>query len=91
MCFISGGDITNSRSLLGWRTCGEIMMATVKALIPGFFLTFVICAVMAHAEVHSAPLALERATLGQHDFYWSWPLFTVTFFLSRALYWVIGD
>ncbi len=64
-------------------------MGTVKALIPAVALTGVVSGILASGGTRGGVLALEHATLAQHSFYWSWPLFLVTAGIARALLWMM--
>lgn len=62
-------------------------MNAIKALIPGTLLTLLVSAVLAAQGVRSSSLALEHASIGQHHFYWSWPLFVIATALMLAFVW----
>lgn len=64
-------------------------MSTIKALIPGALLTFLISALLYNGGLRGGVFALQRAQMLDIDVIWSWPLFLATFALSRALLWMI--
>lgn len=64
-------------------------MSTIKALIPGALLTFLISALLYNGGLRGGVFALQRAQMLDIDVIWSWPLFLATFARSRALLWMI--
>jgi hypothetical protein len=60
-------------------------MVLVRALLPGFVLTFLIAAVLWGAGTRGGVLAVQQAPLLDYHFFWSWPLFLVL----TALSWVL--
>ncbi len=64
-------------------------MATLKALIPGLFLTYLISTALAALDMDGGTLAVYRADLADHHLYWSWPMFVGFTGLSRALVWMM--
>jgi hypothetical protein len=64
---------------------GYLTMSTIKALIPGTVITLLISALLYGAGKRGGVLALEQSHLLDFDVYWSWPLFLLTYCLSRAL------
>jgi hypothetical protein len=64
-------------------------MPTIKAVIPGAAITFLISAALYGGGSRSGVFALERAELLDVNVYWSWPLFLATFGLARALVWMM--
>ena len=64
-------------------------MSTIKALIPGAILTFLISALLYGGGMRGGVFALERTQLIDVEVVWSWPLFLATFALSRALVWMM--
>lgn len=57
-----------------------------KALIPGSALTFVVCALMGKGGSRGGWLQIERLTVADTSFYWSWTLFIVATVLSWILF-----
>lgn len=64
-------------------------MATIKALIPGITLTLVASGFLASRGIKSGALALEHASLADHGFYWSWPLFVGATIAFRVFVWML--
>lgn len=64
-------------------------MSTIKALIPGGAITLLVSGALYGAGNRGGVLALEQSRLLEMDFYWSWPLFLLTFALSRVLLFMI--
>lgn len=62
-------------------------MSFIKALIPGFILTFVVCLIMGSNGARGAWLNIHHYTVHSHDFYWSWPLFVCATGLAWAIFW----
>lgn len=64
-------------------------MSFFKALIPGSILTFIVCLIMGSNGASGAWLHIHRVTMQGHDFYWSWPLFTVSTALAWIIFWTM--
>lgn len=64
-------------------------MSTIKALVPGAILTFLISALLYNGGMRGGVFALQQAHVHDFDLVWSWPLFLATFALSRALLWMM--
>lgn len=61
-------------------------MAFIKALIPAALLTWIVSGVIGSNGSTGGMLAIERAMLQGHDFYWSWPLFLASTLLAWAIF-----
>lgn len=61
-------------------------MDFVKALIPGSLLTFVVATIIGSNHSKGAWLMIERASIQDHQFYWSWPLFAAATVLAWILF-----
>ena len=64
-------------------------MPFVKALIPGFILTFVVCLIMGSNGTSGAWLEIFRMTFEGYNIYWSWPLFALSTGISWGLFWMM--
>lgn len=64
-------------------------MAFLKALIPGFILTFVVCLIIGSNGSSAGFLNIHRVSPADIDFYWSWPLFMASTGLSWGLFWMM--
>jgi hypothetical protein len=60
-------------------------MSFVKALIPGLILTFVVCIIMGSNGMTGDWLAIHRASIDGHEFYWSWSLFVASTGISWGI------
>ena len=60
-------------------------MTIVRALLPGFILTFIVTAILAAAGTRGGVLAIQPAPLLDMQVFWSWPLFL----LFTALGWTL--
>lgn len=63
----------------------EMAMALIKALIPGFLLTWIVSLIIGSNGSRGGILAIQHSYIEGHGFYWSWPLFIA----GTALAWAI--
>ncbi|MCJ2181693.1 hypothetical protein MTR62_03070 [Novosphingobium sp. 1949] len=61
-------------------------MAFIKALFPGFILTWLVAGVLGSQGVRGGILQLHEATIDTHPFFWSWPLFLLGTGLAWAMF-----
>ena len=66
-------------------------MSFIKALIPGFLLTWIVSGVIGSNGSRGGMAAIEHAYIQGHSFYWSWPLFVVATGLAWALFWMMDS
>lgn len=66
-------------------------MAFLKALVPGFLLTWIVSGVLGSNHSRGGMLAIEHTYIQGHSFYWSWPLFLVATLLAWALFWMMDS
>lgn len=50
-------------------------MSAIKALIPGFLLTWIVSSLIGSQGSRGGLLAITHTYYQGHMFYWSWPLF----------------
>jgi hypothetical protein len=60
-------------------------MGLMKALAPSTILTLIVSAVVGPTGSSESFLALERATISGHSFYWSWPFFLTVMAINGIL------
>lgn len=61
-------------------------MAFIKALVPGFLLTWIVAGVIGSNGSQGGMLAIQHSYIDGHSFYWSWSLFLAGTGLSWALF-----
>ncbi|SFF84049.1 hypothetical protein SAMN05518801_102122 [Novosphingobium sp. CF614] len=66
-------------------------MAFIKALIPGFLLTWIVSGILGSNGSRGGMLAIEHTFIQGHDFYWSWALFLAATGLAWALFWMMDS
>ena len=66
-------------------------MAFIKALIPGFLLTWIVSSILGSNGSRGGMLAIERIYIDGHTFYWSWALFLAATGLAWALFWMMDS
>lgn len=66
-------------------------MAFIKALIPGFLLTWIVSSILGSNGSRGGMLAIERTMIEGHTFYWSWALFLAATGLAWALFWMMDS
>src|SRR5688572_4590202 len=69
----------------GAETTEGMEMTLVKALVPSTILTLTVAAIVGSAGSRGSYLNLQDASIGGHEFYWSWPFFLVAFGLTWVL------
>jgi hypothetical protein len=65
---------------------GGMPMALIKALIPGFVLTWIVSLVIGSHGTRGGVLAIQHSYIEGYDFYWSWPLFIAATALAWAIF-----
>lgn len=60
-------------------------MAFIKALVPGFLLTWVVSMIIGSNGSRGGIMAIQHSYIEGYNFYWSWPLFIA----GTALAWAI--
>lgn len=68
------------------RLNSGIVMALIKALVPGFLLTWVVSLIIGSNGSRGGILAIQHSVVEGHSFYWSWPLFIAGTALAWALF-----
>ena len=66
-------------------------MAFIKALIPGFLLTWIVSGVIGSNGSTGGMLTIQNTYIDGHNFYWSWPMFLATTGLAWALFWMMDS
>ncbi|HKR91063.1 hypothetical protein [Novosphingobium sp.] len=66
-------------------------MSFFKALIPGFLLTWIVSGIIGSNGSQAGILAIQHSFIGEHVFYWSWPLFLAGTGLFWALFWMMDS
>lgn len=66
-------------------------MAFVKALVPGFLLTWIVAGLIGSQRVRGGLLSVESIYFEGHHFYWSWPLFLAATGLAWAIFWLLDS
>lgn len=66
-------------------------MAFIKALIPGFLLTWIVAGILGSNGSRGGILSIQRSLIEGYTFYWSWSLFVVATGLAWALFWMMDD
>lgn len=66
-------------------------MSFIKALIPGFLLTWIVSGIIGSNGSRGGMAAIEHTYIQGHGFYWSWPLFLVATGLAWALFWMMDS
>jgi hypothetical protein len=66
-------------------------MTFLKALIPGFLLTWIVSSVIGSNGSHGGMLAIQHNLVEGYNLYWSWPLFLGATGLSWALFWMMDS
>ena len=61
-------------------------MALIKALVPGFLLTWIVSLIVGSNGSRGGILAIQHSYIEGHSFYWSWPLFIAGTALACALF-----
>jgi hypothetical protein len=61
-------------------------MAFIKALIPGFLLTWVVSLIIGSNGSHGGMLMIHHTYIQGYSLYWSWPLFVAGTGLAWALF-----
>lgn len=61
-------------------------MAVIKALVPGFLLTFVVSLVIGSQGSQGGMLVITHTYYQGHELYWSWPLFLGATGLAWAIF-----
>lgn len=62
-----------------------VTMSAIKALIPGFLLTWIVSSLIGSQGSRGGLLGITHSLYLGHEFYWSWPLFCG----ATALAWLI--
>ncbi|MCT2398202.1 hypothetical protein [Novosphingobium mangrovi (ex Huang et al. 2023)] len=71
-------------------------MTFLKALIPGFLLTWVVSGIIGSNGSRGGMLAIQNTYIQNgyiegYTFYWSWPLFLAGTGLAWALFWMMDS
>ena len=61
-------------------------MAFIKALIPGFIVTWLVSTIIGSQGSQGGVLSIHHSYIEQHSFYWSWPLFLAMTLLSWGIF-----
>jgi hypothetical protein len=61
-------------------------MSAIKALIPGFLLTWIVSTIIGSQKSSGGVLAITHTFYQGHEFYWSWPLFCGATALAWTLF-----
>lgn len=61
-------------------------MALIKALVPGFLLTWVVSLIIGSNGSRGGILSIQHSYIEGYSFYWSWPLFVAGTVLAWALF-----
>ena len=60
-------------------------MGLMKALIPSTILTLLVAALVGYSGASEHVLQLESASIGGHEFHWSWPFFMTVMALNSLI------
>lgn len=66
-------------------------MSLIKALIPGFLLTWIVSGIIGSNGSTGGMLSIQHSYIQGHSFYWSWPLFLAATGLAWALFWMMDS
>lgn len=66
-------------------------MAFLKALIPGFLLTWIVSGIIGSNDSQGGMLAIQHTYISGHDFYWSWSLFLAATALAWGIFWLLDS
>lgn len=61
-------------------------MSAIKALIPGFLLSWIVSTVIGSQGSSGGVLSITHTLYQGHELYWSWPLFCGATALAWALF-----
>ena len=61
-------------------------MALIKALIPGFLLTWAVSLIIGSNGSRGGVLAIQHSYIEGYGIYWSWPLFIASTTLAWAIF-----
>lgn len=67
------------------------MIALLKAVPFGIFLTLVVALFMGSGGVSGGTLSIQKFDVGDYDVYWSWVLFSGGTLLTWVLLLMMGD
>lgn len=62
------------------------MIALIKALIPGIFLSWIVATFAGSGGFRGGVLMAQHVSVGGQQFYWSWPVFLGGTLLSFAIF-----
>lgn len=64
-------------------------MAFIKAILPGFLISWVVSAIIGSQGSRGGWAAIHRITLEGVTFHWSWPIFAIGVALAWAIFWMM--